>query len=164
MDSGICGNALLSRYLRRITYLLPMFAFILFAGCSLPRIIILDDPLSPEEHLNLGVTYENNGEFENALKEYKIASKKITIAYLYMGNIYFQMKEYESAEASFRKIMKKDPDNADAFNNLAWLYYVRNENLEEAEALALRAIGLNPSKADIYRDTLEKIKSVRKSE
>jgi tetratricopeptide (TPR) repeat protein len=81
-----------------------------------------------------------------------------------MGNIYFQMKEYESAEASFRKIMKKDPDNADAFNNLAWLYYVRNENLEEAEALALRAIGLNPSKADIYRDTLEKIKSVRKSE
>jgi tetratricopeptide (TPR) repeat protein len=164
MDPGIRGNQLLSRYLRRITYLLLLCMTIIFAGCSLPRIIVLDDPLSPEEHLNLGVTYENNGEFENALKEYQIASKKIATAYLYMGNIYFQMKEYESAEASFKKTIKEDPQNADAYNNLAWLYYVRKENLGEAEALALKAIGLNESKINIYQDTLEKIKSLKKSE
>jgi hypothetical protein len=33
--------------------------------------------LSPEEHLNLGVAYENKGELDDALKEYETASKKI---------------------------------------------------------------------------------------
>jgi tetratricopeptide (TPR) repeat protein len=163
-DSRFRRNDLLSRYLISITHLLSISMIIFLTGCSLPRIILLDDPLSAEEHLNLGVTYEKNGEFENALKEYKVASKKIAIAFLYMGNIYFQMKEYESAEASFKKTIKEDPENADAYNNLAWLYYVRKENLEEAEALALKAIGLNPSKTNIYQDTLEKIKSLKKIE
>ena len=148
-------------YLKNITYLLSILMINFLMSCSLPRIIVLDDPLSPEEHLNLGVTYEKNGEFDNALKEYKIASKKIAIAYLYMGNIYFQKKAYESAEASYKKAIKKDPKNADAYNNLAWLFYVRKENLGEAEDLALKAIGLNHSKTNIYQDTLEKIKSLK---
>jgi len=163
-DSGFRSNGLSGRYLRNITYLLSILMINLLMSCSLPRIIVLDDPLSPEEHLNLGVTYEKNGEFDNALKEYKIASKKIAIAYLYMGNIFFQKNEYESAEASYRKAIKEYPENADAHNNLAWLFYVRKENLGEAEDLALKAIGLNHSKTNIYQDTLDKIKSLKKIE
>ena len=52
--------------------------------------------------------------------------------------------------------------NADAYNNLAWLYYTRRENLGEGERLALKTIELNPTKEPIYRDTLEKIKELRK--
>jgi tetratricopeptide (TPR) repeat protein len=163
-DSGFRRNSLSGRYLKNITYLLLILMINLLMSCSLPRIIVLDDPLSPEEHLNLGVTYEKNGEFDNALKEYKIASKKIAIAYLYMGNIFFQKNEYESAEASYRKAIKEYPENADAHNNLAWLFYVRKENLGEAEDLALKAIGLNHSKTNIYQDTLDKIKSLKKIE
>jgi tetratricopeptide (TPR) repeat protein len=167
MNPGFRRNDLLSRYLIYITYLLSILMISFLMSCSLPRIIVLDDPLSPEEHLNLGVTYEKNGEFDNALKEYNIASKKIALAYLYMGNIYFQKKAYESAEASYKKAIKEDPENADAYNNLAWLFYVRKENLGEAEALALKAIGLNHSKINkinIYQDTLEKIKSLKNIE
>jgi tetratricopeptide (TPR) repeat protein len=127
-------------------------------SCTIPRIIVLDDPLSPEEHLNLGVTYEKQGDFDNALKEYKTASKKLPLAYLYMGNVYFQKKEYEEAEVHYKKAIKKDPENADAYNNLAWLYYTKREKLDEAEKLALKAIELNPSKKEIYGDTLEKIR------
>ena len=47
-------------------------------------------------------------------------------------------------------------------NNLAWLHYSKKENLEEAEALALKTIDLNPDKETIYRDTLEKIREMRK--
>lgn len=130
-------------------------------SCAIPRIIVLDDPLSPEEHLNLGVTYENQGELENALKEYKAASKKVPLAYLYMGNVYFQKKEYEEAEFYYKKTIKKDPVNADACNNLAWLYYTERIRLDEAERLALKALELNPSKKEIYLDTLEKIRSLR---
>lgn len=134
-----------------------IFSFFIFS-CSFPRIIVLDDPLSPEEHLNLGVTYERNGEFDHALKEYHTASKKLPLAYLYIGNIYFHKNEYEEAEKYYIKAITKDVKNADLYNNLAWLYYTKGENLEEAERLALKALRMNAGKSDIYQDTLEKIR------
>jgi tetratricopeptide (TPR) repeat protein len=145
-----------------ICLLSTVFCLLLFA-CTFPRIIVLDDPLSPEEHLNLGVTYEQNKEYDSALKEYEKASKKITIAYLYMGNIYFSKNEYSEAELYYRKVIDKDPKNADAYNNLAWLYYIKRENLDEAEDLALKAIELDPLKKDIYQDTINKIREIMNS-
>ena len=133
-----------------------------FLACSLPRIIVLDDPLSPEEHINLGVTYEKKGDLDNAIKEYEIASKKLPTAYLYLGNVYFRKNEFDDAEKYYKKAIKKDPGNADAHNNLAWLYFTKRENLDEAEMLALKAIELNPSKKVIYDNTLEKIKILKK--
>ena len=138
-----------------------LIAFSLLTSCSLPRIIILDDPLSPEEHINLGVAYEKQGEIDNALKEYRLASKKLPLAYLYMGNIYFQKNDFDEAESAYKKAIKKDSQNADAHNNLAWLYYTKKENLNEAEELALKAIELNPSKKEIYQDTLVKIRGAK---
>lgn len=139
-----------------------LISYFLFAtSCAIPKIIVLDDPLSPEEHLNLGVTYEKQGELENALKEYKVASKKLPLAYLYMGNVYFQKKEYEDAEFYYKRAIKKNPENADAYNNLAWLFYTKREQLDEAEKLALKAIELNSSKRETYVDTLEKIRGLR---
>jgi len=151
------------------TYLAPCLFIILLAacylllagGCAMPKIIILDDPLSPEEHITLGVVYEKKGEIDNALKEYKLASKKLPLAYLYMGNIFFQKNELDEAKSAYRKAIKKDPNNSDVYNNLAWLYYTKKENLDEAETLALKAVELNPSKKDIYQDTLEKIRELK---
>jgi tetratricopeptide (TPR) repeat protein len=142
--------------------LCSMLLALCFFGCAFPRIIILDDPLSPEEHLNLGVTYEKKGELNIALKEYKTASKKLPLAYLYIGNLYFQKGEYDKAESNYKEAIKRDPKNADAYNNLAWLYYIRREKLDEAEELAVKAMELNPAKTDIYQDTLDKIRKLKK--
>ncbi len=133
---------------------------LLFSSCALPRIIVLDDPLSPEEHLNLGVAYEKKGALDSALKEYKMASKKLPVAYTYIGNVYFQKNEYDDAETYYKKAIKKIPKNADAYNNLAWLYYIKKENLAEAEELAAKAIELDPSRESIYKDTLDKIRGL----
>jgi tetratricopeptide (TPR) repeat protein len=135
--------------------------FGVFSGCSLPRIIVLEDPLTPEEHLTLGIAYEKNGELAPAIKEYKLAVKKLPLAYLYLGNIYFQKGELGKAEKNYREVIGKDPKNADAHNNLAWLYYTKKENIDEAKRLVLKALELNPSKGDIYRDTLEKIEELK---
>jgi tetratricopeptide (TPR) repeat protein len=142
-----------------VSFLISYFLFM--NSCAIPRIIVLDDPLSPEEHLNLGVAYENQGELEDALKEYKEASRKLPVAYLYMGNVYFRKNDYDEAERHYKKAIKKDPTNADAYNNLAWLYYTEMIRLDEAERLVLKAQELNPSKKEIYLDTLEKIRSLR---
>ena len=133
-----------------------------FIGCSSFKIIVLKDPLTPEEHLNLGVAYEEKGEFDHAIKEYQLASKKLPIAYLCLGNVHFQKNEFPKAEAYYKKAIKREPRNADAYNNLAWLYYIGRGNLGEGERLALKAIELNPAKEDIYKDTLEKIRELRK--
>ncbi len=128
-------------------------------SCSLPKIIVLQDPLTPEEHINLGVSYENKGELDAALKEYE-ASKKLPIAYRYIGNIYFQKNDFKNAEKNFKKAIKKIEDPI-AYNNIAWLYYTMNKNLEEAERLARKAVELSPQSQD-FADTLNKIIEKRK--
>jgi tetratricopeptide (TPR) repeat protein len=132
-------------------------------SCAFPRIIVLEDPLTPEEHLNLGVAYEKKGEFDNAIKEYRSAAKKLPVAYLYLGNAHFQKNQLDEAEKYYKMATKTEGHNADAYNNLAWLYYVKGENLHEAESLALKALELNPSKEETYRDTLDKIRELKKS-
>jgi tetratricopeptide (TPR) repeat protein len=145
-----------------ITYII--ICFVIMTGCAFPRIVILDDPLSPEEHINLGVTYEKQGDLNNALKEYQKASEEIPLAYFYIGNILMQKNDYENAELYYKKAIRKLPENADARNNLAWLYYLRKDKLEEAEKLALEAIVLNPENKEVYQDTLDKIRELRNKE
>ncbi|MBP1719310.1 MAG: Tetratricopeptide 2 repeat-containing protein, partial [Deltaproteobacteria bacterium] len=100
------------------------------SGCSLPQIIVLKDPLTPEEHLDLGVAYEKKGEFDGAIKEYALAVKKIPLANLYLGNVHFQKGDLGLAEKYYRRAIQKEPAHADAYNNLAWLYYTKKEELE----------------------------------
>jgi tetratricopeptide (TPR) repeat protein len=128
---------------------------ILLSSCSLPRIIVFHDPLTPEEHISLGVSYENKGELDAALKEYETASKKSQIAYLYMGNIYFQKNDFVNAEKYYRKAIKKT-DDPRAYNNLAWIYYTMDTELQEAEKLARKAVELSPDSVD-FKDTLDRI-------
>jgi len=146
------------RYIAKLFLILIFSLTILSSGCSFPKIIILKDPLTPEEHLNLGVAYERKGEFDQAIREYQSAAKKLPIAFLYLGNAYFLKNQWKEAEGCYRKAIEKDPKNADAYNNLAWVYYTRGENLDEAEALAQKALELDPSKSSIYKDTLEKVR------
>jgi len=111
--------------------------------------------------LNLGVAYEGRGEFDQAIREYQAAAKKLPVAFLYLGNAYFLKNDWAQAEIYFKKAIEKDDKNAAAHNNLAWLYFQRGKNLEQAEALAQRALELDPSKSSIYRDTLEKVREKR---
>ena len=143
-----------------LTLCISICLLFLTSSCSLPRIIVLDDPLSPEEHLNLGVAYEKKTEFVPAIEEYKKASKKIPRAYVYMGNVYFQLGELDKAERSYKTGIEKDPSLADAYNNLAWFYYTKKENLTEAEELASKAVEIDP-KNETYRDTLARIRELK---
>ncbi len=132
-----------------------MFLTAALMSCGLPRIVILNDPLTPEEHVNLGVAYEKKGELDAALEQYKTASTKLPMAYLYLGNIYFQKNDFDNAEKAYKQSIAKT-ESPGAYNNLAWLYYTTDKNLEEAEKLARKAVDLSPGMAD-FRDTLEKI-------
>ena len=132
------------------------------AACSLPRIIVLEDPLTPEEHLQLGLAYENDGAQAAAEREYRAAAGKLPLAHLYLGNLYFTQRDWTAAESHYRRAIRALPDNPEPYNNLAWLYYVRGENLDEAESLARRAVELAPpDRKTPFQDTLAHVLRAR---
>ncbi len=145
-------------YLKRIA-LVVISVFLL--SCSMPKIVVYEDPLTPEEHINLGVVYEKKEKYKEALREYRIASKELPIGYFYMGNACFKMGDYNCAESNYRKALRRIPENPALLNNLAWLYYTLGKRLSEAEALAEKAVKMNPENA-AYQDTLNKIRQLIK--
>ena len=130
-------------------------------GCAaFPQIVIHDDPLTPEEHLKLGMAYESNKETERAVAEYELAARKVPLAYLYLGNALVGMGKLAEAEDAYRAGQKQMPDNTEVLNNLAWLLYTRKKALPEAEKLAARAVSLEPGRA-AFKDTLAAIRALR---
>ena len=146
---------------------LAMFALCLglLSGCALPRIGFYDDPLSSDEHIKLGVSYERDGNFELAENEYNEALKDTPMAHFYLGNLYFEQELFDKAEREYRTALRQvdEKDTAPIYNNLAWLMHTQGKNSEEAVSLAHKAVQLaTPEQRPIFENTLESIMATRK--
>ncbi|MBU1002353.1 MAG: tetratricopeptide repeat protein [Proteobacteria bacterium] len=131
-------------------------------ACALPRITMHQDPLSPAEHLKLGLAYESSGDLPGALHEYELAMDQEPLAHLYAGNVLFGMGKMEEAEKAYNQAMLDLPLDPEPRNNLAWLLYSRRQRLDQAEGLAAEALRLAPPDRQAeFRDTLECIQRAR---
>jgi len=128
------------------------------SACSgMPRIVILHDPLSPEEHVTLAGRYEVQGLAEQAAEEYRAALSKRSDdvpALVGLGNVSYQQAKMKDAERYYRKALKYDPDHPMANNNLASVYLALDRNLEEAEQLAGRALAQDSPHKAYFWETL----------
>jgi tetratricopeptide (TPR) repeat protein len=141
--------------------LLPILALLLLlGGCTLPRIAVIKDPLSAEEHLKRAVIAESQGEYDLALREYREAAGDLPQARLGMANVYFLTDRMEEAEREYRRVIRRLPEDPHAHNNLAWLYYTQDRRLDEAERLASKAVSLAPENPE-FKDTLERVRQAR---
>jgi Flp pilus assembly protein TadD len=130
---------------------------ILLAGCSLPRIVVLHDPLTAEEHWQLGVSYARDGERERAEQEYRQALKQKPDdprIWSSLGHLHQSDGRTVEAERAYRRAIEIDPSFALAHNNLAWLYAEQAARLPEAENHARRALAVDPDRRAVYLDTL----------
>ena len=137
----------------------------LLSGCALPRIGFYDDPLSSDEHIKLGVSYERDGNFELAEREYTEALKDTPMAHFYLGNLYFGQELFDKAEREYRTALRQvdEKDAAPIYNNLAWLMHTQGKNSEEAMGLAHKAVQLaTPEQRPTFENTLESILAARK--
>lgn len=140
--------------------LMIIATLLIVTGCaSLPRIIILNDPLKAQEHADLASIYEEKGEYDLAIREAEEALKNDSWnlkALIALGNSHLQKGDYGKAEKYYKKGLEVDPRNSAILNNMAWLY-MSTGRLEEAEKLAKEAISTNSPHIGYYYDTLGKI-------
>jgi tetratricopeptide (TPR) repeat protein len=123
--------------LRRWGCLPPFLIVLLLAGgCSrIPKIIVLEDPLTAQEHVDLGVAYERKGELDLALREYEKALRKDGKFYrarVNLGNVFLAKKEYGKAREEYLQALELRPGDAEATNNLSWAAIYSGEGIEEA--------------------------------
>ena len=123
--------------------------FLLLAGgCSrVPRIIVLEDPLTAAEHVELGVAYERKGELDLALREYERALRKDGKFYrarVNLGNIFLAKKEFGKAREEYLLALELRPGDAEATNNLSWAAILSGEGIEEALARMEAVVSARP--------------------
>lgn len=130
----------------------------ILSSCTpIPRIIVLHDPLTVEEHLSLGLSYELKGEYDFAILEYSKAFRKDKKDYrplFYTGNVHYKKKGYREAERFYKKALRIAPDNGDIHNNLAWVF-IDTAKLEKAKEEINKALVIK--RDPFYLDTLANI-------
>jgi Flp pilus assembly protein TadD len=127
------------------------------AACSMPKVVVLDDPLSAREHMDLGLSYEAQGRLDLARREYlKAAAGQGDWAtpHFNLGNIAHRERDLAAAESHFRKALSLEADNPDIMNNLAVVLHELGRDAE-ARDLVVRALAIQDREE--YRDTLHAI-------
>ena len=132
----------------------------LHACAGLPRLVVLHDPLTPEEHVTLGSSYEAQGLRDLAAQEYHAALRRQTEyvpALVGLGNLSFASGALQEAEDYYRQALDVEPKHPGAGNNLAMVYLARGAQLDEAERLATSAAGQDGAVRPYALDTLAQI-------
>ena len=146
-------------HLRSLLPVLPLLLAILLAGgCSrVPRIIVLEDPLTAGEHVELGVAYERNGELDLARREYERALRKdgkFFRARVNLGNIFLAKKEFGKAREEYLLALGLRPGDAEATNNLSWAAIFSGKGVEEALARMESVVSGSGGRRPTLLDTL----------
>ncbi|MEX0721428.1 MAG: tetratricopeptide repeat protein [Balneolaceae bacterium] len=70
-----------------------------------------------------------------------------------LGDVRANLENYEASDQAYETALRYHPENDNAMNNYAYNLSVREENLERAEELALKAIEIAPENSS-YLDTV----------
>jgi len=137
---------------------------LLFGGLQaclgIPRPAVLPDPLTPIEHVTLGTTYYAQGLKDKAALEYQTALRQrheFVPALVGLGNLSFERGALEEAEGYYRRALATAPNHTSANNNLAVVYLMQGQRIDEAEQLARRALEQAGPMRPYVLDTMAKI-------
>lgn len=145
-------------YLSSLFIMISVSIFFL-SSCSFPKIVVYNDPLSAQEHNDLGVVYYKKGNYELAEKEFLKALKKdknFYLAYFNLANLYYKKGNLEKSIEYFKKALELNR-NDDVLNNLAYVYIELKDCKNAKYYLSqLKNIESRPE----YKDTYEKFTQI----
>lgn len=113
-------------------------------------------PLDPRELFERGRFQEAAGAHGKAAADFEAAAAAglgQSALFVRLGNTYRKLGRREDAEQAYRRAIAADPHNAQAYNNLAYLYAEGKTRIEEAVQLARQALVLEPANP-LVLDTL----------
>lgn len=113
-------------------------------------------PESPLPLLHKGDILRQREEYKEATEAYSSAISKITEVrnyhwpVFYMRGICFERsKQWDKAEADFKKALELSPDNPEVLNYLAYSWLDMGSNIEEAKQMLEKAVTLRPDEGHI---------------
>src|SRR5262249_12627075 len=112
-----------------------------------------DDPVA---YIALAQFYSDLDRGPQAVKVLQDAQAKFpadTSIDFELGAAYDKQKKFADAEAAFKQLIAKEPDNAAALNYLGYMLAERGERLEESVSLLQKALKLEPHNGS-YLDSL----------
>lgn len=130
------------------------------AACAMPPLLRSKDPLTADEHVSLGAAYETQGERDAAARQYQAALRLrpgYAPAGIALGDLDFQAGELGPAERCFKAVLKSDPRDAAASNNLAMVYLSAHKDAAEAERLVKQALAQDGAPRPYLLDTLVRV-------
>jgi tetratricopeptide (TPR) repeat protein len=112
-----------------------------------------DDPMA---YVVLAQMYSESARAAQAVKLLQDAEAKFpqdNALVFELGAVFDKEKKFAEAEASFRRVLNRDPDNSTALNYLGYMLAERGERLDESVAYLKRALQLEPDNGS-YLDSL----------
>ena len=115
------------------------------------------DPLTADEHNDLGVSYFEQGEPRRAASEFERAvalRPTWARAFVNLGDARLALSDVPGAIDAYQRAVVLTPDDPGAANNLAWALLQDPTRWPEAEAIIDGALSRNPEPRGYYLDTL----------
>jgi tetratricopeptide (TPR) repeat protein len=134
---------------------LALAAGLCLLGCAAGR--PPQDPLSADEHNDLGVAYFEQGESRRAAGEFERAvalRPAWARALVNLGDARLALGEVPAAIDAYQRAVALAPDDPAAANNLAWALLQDPTRWPEAEAVIDGALARHPEPRGYYLDTL----------
>ncbi|RLS52696.1 MAG: hypothetical protein DWH91_16190 [Planctomycetota bacterium] len=91
--------------------------------------------------------------YEEVLKKYPKDARTLENTRFALSNVYVMKGEMAKGESVLEEVLKASPDNAQANNDLGYLWVDQGKNLEQALAMIQKALSLEPENA-AYIDSL----------
>ena len=110
----------------------------------------------PEGYIALAQIYSETKRGADAVKVLQDAQSKFpgdTTIGFELGAVLDKQKKFADAEAAFRQVLNKDPDNAPALNYIGYMLAERGERLNESVDLLKKALAIEPDNGS-YLDSL----------
>jgi tetratricopeptide (TPR) repeat protein len=106
------------------------------------------DPTNADSRFNLANVRAKAGETKDAIRLYEEVTRlrpQDVRPYLALGGLYARVGRASDAEESYRKVIAFVPDHPIGYRALANLFLQTKTKVKEAEALARKAVALEPS-------------------
>lgn len=114
--------------------------------------VLRKSPHNDRPHYNLGVAYQEQGRFDDAIREYQTATNlnpNHAKAYSNMGAVYHQQGRLDDAIREYQTAINLKPDYADTHYNLGLAYY-KQGRLDDAVNAFQATIKIKPDYAGAH--------------